>query len=198
MTGSGCVVLFIAGVYLALRIITGTGPTVMTNFPLDFPRDIPQTNPDKIIKIVEVDATHKSRALWIATALPRLLASSVLEEINPDAQITEERDSLGRVTFVREVARETYLSYLNFNAGTDKTKTVVVTWNGIKAYPSILADNIEKQMMLASYKTEALEDAGSNAAGFTFTKGKTSGLFRAIDMRADEPGIEFVELIVHY
>jgi len=191
-------VLFIAGVYITFRIVAGSGPNVLTNFPQDFPRDIPQTNPDKIIKIVEIGATNKSRALWIATALPRLLASPVLSEINPDAAITEERDSLGRVTFHRELTRANYLSYLGMDGGGDGTKTVVATWNGIKAYPSILADSVEKQMLKANYETRTVENAGANAAAFSFSKGTTSGIFRAIDKQPDESGIEFVEMIVNY
>lgn len=198
VTGSGCVVLFIAGVYITFRLIAGSGPTIIANFPADFPKDIPQSNPDKMIKITEVDADTKDRALWIATALPRLLVSPVLSELNPDAVITEERDSLSRVTFKRALTREHYLQYLGIQAGDEHTKTVTVTWNGIKTYPSLLVDTFEKQLQRANYKTTLLEINDRNTAAFNFQKGTTSGVFRAVDLHPDEPGIEFVELIVNY
>ena len=198
VTGAGCIVLFIGALYLAFRVTVGSGPTILSDFPSDFPRDIPQLNPDKIIKIVSVDATSKDRSLWVATALPKFLASPVLSEINPDAQITEEHDSLGRVNFVRTLSRENYLNYLGIPAGAEHTRTIVVTWNGIKTYPSIFADNYQKALRRADYIVTEPAKVKPNEAQFSFQRGSVSGVLRAIDMNAEEPGIEFVELIVNY
>lgn len=198
VTGGGCIILFIGAIYLVFRIIVGSGPTTLSDFPQDFPKDIPQSNPDKIIKIISVDATSKDRSLWVATALPRFLASPVLSEINPDAEIIEEHDSLGRVNFIRTLTRQNYLDYLGIPAGSEHTKTIVVVWNGIKTYPSIFADGLERSLEHANYTVEHPTKEPANEAGFTFSKGTTSGVLRAVDLHPDEPGIEFVELIVNY
>lgn len=198
VTGAGCIVLFIGAIYIAFRIIAGSGPTTLSDFPTDFPKDIPQSNPDKIIKIISVDATAKDRSLWIATALPRFLASPVLSEINPDAKIIEEHDSLGRVNFKRELTRENYLQYLGIPIGSEHTRTVVVTWNGIKSYPSIFTDSFEKALRRADYTVETSEKSPANESEISFSRGSTSGVLRAVDLHPDDPGIEFVQLIVNY
>jgi hypothetical protein len=198
VTGAGCIVIFIGAIYLLFRIIVGSGPTVLSDFPADFPKDIPQSNPDKIIKVTSVDGASKDRSIWVATAIPRFLASPVLSEINPDADIIEEHDSLGRVNFKRELSRENYLKYLGIPIGSEHTRTVVVTWNGIKSYPSIFVDGIEKALERANYIIETPTKMPANEAGFSFSRGTTSGVLRAIDLHTDQPGIEFVQLIVNY
>lgn len=198
VTGAGCIVIFIGALYLLFRIIVGSGPEVLSNFPNDFPKDIPQSNPDKIIKITSIDAAAKDRSIWVATAIPRFLASPVLSEINPDAEIIEEHDSLGRVNFKRKLSRDNYLSYLGIPIGSEHTRTVVITWNGIKSYPSIFADGIEKALERAHYTIEKPAKIPANEAGFSFSRGTISGVLRAIDLHTDEPGIEFVQLIVNY
>lgn len=198
VTGAGCIVIFFGAIYLLFRITVGSGPTILSDFPNDFPNDIPRSNVDKIIKITSVDSASKDRSVWIATAIPRFLASSVLSEINPDAEIIEERDSLGRVNFKRTLSRNNYLNYLNIPIGSEHTRTIVVTWNGIKSYPSIFADGFEKALERAQYTIEKNEKAPPNEAGFSFYRGTTSGVLRAIDLHTNEPGIEFVQLIVNY
>ncbi|MCX6780852.1 MAG: hypothetical protein NT003_01910 [Candidatus Magasanikbacteria bacterium] len=198
ITGSGCIVLFIGAIYLTFRIVVGSGPSTLTDFPTDFPKDIPQTNVDKIINIVSIDAVTRDRAVWVATAIPRLLSAPVLAEINPDAQIIEEHDSLGRVNFTRQLTHENYLSYLGLPNDTNQNKTVIVTWNGIKTYPSILADTFENQLSRAGYKVVEATTPGQNEARFSFSKDAVTGTFQAIDLHPDEPGIEFVNMVVNY
>jgi len=198
VTGIVFIALFVGLLYVAFRITVGSGPEVLADFPADFPKDIPQSNSDKIIKIISIDATAKERSLWVATAIPRFLASPVLSEINPDAEIIEERDPLGRVSFKRTLSRENYISYLGIPVGSPNSRTIVVTWNGIKSYPSIFADGLEKSLLRANYKIEAPAKSPENEAGFSFSRGTTSGVLRAIDLQPTEPGIEFVQLIVHY
>jgi hypothetical protein len=87
---------------------------------------------------------------------------------------------------------------LGIPIGSEHTRTVVVTWNGIKSYPSIFADGIEKALVRANYTIETPEKMPANEAGFNFSRGTTSGVLRAIDLHPDDPGIEFVQLIVNY
>ncbi len=198
LTGCGCIGLFFLVLYVAFKLIVGSGPTVLTNFPADFPRDIPQSNSEKLITVVEVSATSKTRALWVATVIPRLLLSPVLSEIDPEARITEQKDSLGRVAFTRTIGREDYIRYLSLPTGAAGTKTVVATWNNIKTYPSIAVDAFEKQLERAGYTITPLKDVGEKNAGITFSRGATSGVVRALDLHPDQPGIEFMELMVNY
>lgn len=184
--------------YAIFKLVVGSGPSVLTNYPTDFPRDIPQSNPDKLIKVVEIDATHKSRALWVATAIPRLLLSPILTEIDPRARVTEEKDSLGRVTFIRTLTKDDYIKNLSLNAGAAGTKTVVVTWNNIKTYPSIAVEAFRKQLERAGYVIEPIMTLEARDAGITFQRGDISGAMRALDLHPDQPGIEFMELLVNY
>ena len=198
LTGTGCITLFFIALYATFKLIVGNGPTVLTTYPTDFPRDIPQTNTDRLIKVVEVDATTKTRALWVATAIPRFILSPVLSEIDPQAHIEEEKDSLGRVTFLRTLTRDDYIRYLGLPTGANNTKTVVATWNNIKTYPSIAVDAYEKQLTRSGFTIAPLVGIGQENAGITFTKGSISGTLRAIDLHPDQPGIEFMELVVNY
>lgn len=200
LTGSGCIVLFIGAIYLAFRLLTGNGPVVVTKFPTDFPKDIPRPSQDNIIRIVEIQAGIKSRALWIATTVPRVLTAPILAELNPDAKITTKTDSLGRITFVRTLERDDYLAYAKIPTGAGGTKSVSATWNGVKSTPQLFIEAFEKELKSGEYiviKDRNQNDTDDHAE-ISFSKGKTSGLLRAIDMKPDEPGIEYVQLIVNY
>jgi hypothetical protein len=50
----------------------------------------------------------------------------------------------------------------------------------------------------ANYIIETPTKMPANEAGFSFSRGTTSGVLRAIDLHTDQPGIEFVQLIVNY
>lgn len=198
LTGCGCIGLFFLLLFAIFKLVVGSGPTVLTSYPADFPRDIPQSNSDKLIKVIEIDATHKSRALWVATVFPRLLLSSILSEIDPAARVTEEKDSLGRVTFIRSLTKEDYLRNLSLDTGAPDTKTVVATWNNIKTYPSIAIEAVVKQLERAAYTVEPITGLATHDAGVTFRRGSISGAVRALDLHTDQPGIEFMELLVNY
>ncbi len=199
LTGAGCIVFFFAGLYFVFRLVVGSGPAVLSEFPDDFPRDIPQSNPDKLIRVTYVDATTKSRAMWLATAIPEIMLAPLLGEIDPNARITETHDSLGRVDFERSIDRSDLLRYIAWPIGASNTKTVVATWSGINSYPSILADNLERSLKQKGFTVAEDAHPADNAADFSFNRADNiSGTFRAIDLHSDQSGVEFVELIVNY
>lgn len=197
-TGCGCIVLFVGAIYLAIRFLVGNGPAVSAAFPTDFPKEIPQMNPDKIINITAVDAGEKQRAVWVATAIPRFVLSKILSEIDPHTRITETKDSLGRVAFTRTLERADYVRYLGLPPESEQTQTVVITWSGINNYPSLIADGLEKRLERSGIVVKDATDLNANEAAFTFQKDSLSGSFRAVDLHPDQPGTEFAELIVNY
>lgn len=197
-TGCGCIFLFVGAIYLTGRLVVGGGPSTAITYPNDFPTEIPQINPDKIIKITVVDASYKQRILWVATAIPRLLLSPVLSEMDPHARLTEEKDSLGRVNFKRTIDEDDYFRYIGIQPGARDTKTVVITWSGINNYPSLITDGIEKKLEKYDYAIKESTTDDKFTSSFTFSKDKISGSMRAIDLQPDQPGTEFVEMIVNY
>lgn len=197
LTGGGCIIIFIGAIYLLARLIVGSGPTQILTFPPDWPKEIPQINPDKIIKITSIDARTKTRAVWIATAIPRFLLAPTLNELDPDTTITEQTDSLGRVSFQKDLTSNGYLHYLNWSVGADNTKTIIVNWNGITSYPSLIAEQLANQLQKKNY-TINLSPTTDNSAGFSFAKEKISGTFRAVDLKPNQAGTEFAELVVNY
>lgn len=196
-TGCGCIVIFFGALYVLFRLIVGSGPAVVANFPSDFPNDIPQTNPDRIVKIVVIEAQNKERVLWFASKIPHYIADPILSELDPSAKIIEESDSLGRVNFRRELTTDN-TRFAGLPSGTHNQKSVSVIWSGIKTEPSVAADNYAKQLERAGYAIVSQPKQDQNKAFFSFSKGKISGIYQAEDLHSTQPGIEFVQLIVNY
>ncbi len=197
-TGCGCIVFFLGALYIVFRIVVGSGPAVVANFPADFPKDIPQSNPDKIVKIVVVEATNKQRALWVATTIPRYIAAPILTEIDPNAEIFEETDSLGRVDFRRELRAADFARVAGLPTSSENTKTVSVVWTGVKTSPTVAAENYAKQLEHSGYKISEPLKQLPNEATFTFEKNDVSGVYRAVDLHPEKQSTEFIQLIVNY
>ncbi len=205
LTGCGCIILFIGALYLVFRLLLGSGPTSTTDFPTNFPKDIPQTNPNSVVKIVKIDGQSKERALWVATTIPRFIAGPILDEIDSEAPIIEEKDSLGRVNFKHERSAQDYAQYVfGFPISKNKnSQTVSVTWTGIKSDVQTIVNSYSKILQKNGYEITTSSFAGSQKddevrAGFSFIKGETTGTYRAIDLHTDQPGTEYVQLIVNY
>jgi hypothetical protein len=126
------------------------------------------------------------------------MLTGLFSEIDPHAHIAEETDSLGRVNFLRTIDRADFLRYVQWPVGASRTQTVVATWNGIKTYPSIAADTLQRALKQKGFTIDIDEHPEANAADFSFQRGDITGTFRAIDLHPDQPGVEFVELIVNY
>ena len=184
-TGCGCIVLFLIGIIVAIRLFIGSGPETIKNIPNNFPKDIPVYDRDNIDSITYISGTYKSRSMEIAGLFPKFILSPVLLKLGNETGTTQEPSNQNTL--------QKLWTILTTPVG-DSRDTVHIEWQTISADPSFV---------LSYYKTELRKQgytiADSNSTPeVSFEKNTITGSVNAQKHTDDPGGSVEVVLTVNY
>jgi hypothetical protein len=78
LSGSGCVLLFVATIIIGIKLYIGAGPKTVKNLPTNFPTDVPIYDQYNIDKITYISGRYKSRSMEMAAFFPKLVLSPMI------------------------------------------------------------------------------------------------------------------------
>ncbi len=151
LSGCGCVVIFIVGAIIALKLAVGPGPQTLKSVPEYFPKDIPVYDADNIESITFISGQYKNRGVEIAALFPKLILSPLLVN-NQNTENEHSEDSEGIF--------KDFVNVLTQPVG-DHRDTVQIKWVDMNAEPNFVINYYMTELKKKNFNIEA-ESEGKN------------------------------------
>lgn len=183
LTGCGCVIIFIIGLIIFLRVATGPGPQTLKTVPASWPADIPVYDKDNIELITFVSGKYKNRSLEIAAFFPKIILSPLLLSTEGNATTTDRSLS-------------NFWKIITTPVG-DHRDTVQVEWRNLDAEPSFVISYYKKELIKKKFNID-VESEGQGVKQFSFSRadGVSGSLYTQGD-EANRPGTDYAILTVN-
>ncbi len=188
-TGCLAIIIFIVGSIIAFRLAVGKGPTVLSNVPPSFPKEIPVYDRDAIERITFVSGGYKNRAVEIAAFFPKLILSQLfLSKNNTGTQSSEPDSRVGTLTKTWHILATPV---------SDHRDTIQIEWHNMDAEPSFVANYYKTELRKAGY-TIVQETTGQTIKQVSFeNKAGITGSILAEGDEANRPGTDYAILTVN-
>ena len=165
LTGCGCLVFFIVGAIIIIRLALGSGPETLKTVPANFPADIPIYDKDSIEQITFISGKYKNRGIEIAALFPKIILSPLLMTLDKSSQNNIQTD---RATSIKNLWNTISAPV------SDHRDTVQIEWRKLNADPFFIIGYYKTELTKESYKID-VESEGENVKQFSFSKGEITG-----------------------
>ena len=181
-TGCGCIVLFIIGLLVGIRLFVGSGPKAIKDLPENFPKSIPVYDSDNVDSITFISGKYKNRSLEIAGIFPKFILSPLLlkSEETASAKVQKE-DTLKR------------LWRLMTTPVGDSRDTIQIEWGNLHAEPAFVISYYDTELRKQGYTTSEV-----TTASLSFEKDAITGTLTTEKVAARSNGSTFAILTVNY
>ncbi|MFA5062099.1 MAG: hypothetical protein WC526_03050 [Patescibacteria group bacterium] len=165
LAGCGCLVIFIIGIIILLKVLMGAGPQNLSKVPANFPADIPVYDKDSIQRITYVSGNYKNKGIEIAAIFPKIILSPLLmslENKQPASSTNSGGFSIGN------------LWQLLTAPISDHRDTVQIEWRSLAADPFFIVGYYKTELQKNNYNID-LESEGNDVRQFSFSRGDING-----------------------
>ena len=193
LTGCGCIVFFIIGLFVALWLIIGPGPKTISTLPASFPTSVPVYAKDNIVKMTEIPAHYKSRGTKIASLFPQIILAPILTDSEPGSISTSTNSQAAGVW---SSAKKLWRLIVEPIAG-GETDSVKIEWQNLDAEPSYVIAFYKKELIKNNFQITVVEDTSTDKE-ITFTGNQ--GISGSLTTSGDEdnrPGTDYAVLLVN-
>ena len=163
LTGCGCVVLFLIGAVVALRLATGPGPQTLKTLPATFPQDVPVYDVDGIERITFISGKYKNRGIEIAAFFPKIILSPLFMNLESKPEGSTNSTSTGQIASLKNLWR-----IITTPVG-DHRDTLQVEWNNLSTDQYFLVNFYKKELIKKDFKID-VESEGQNIYQFSFSR----------------------------
>ena len=187
LTGCGCLIFLIVGGLIAIRLIVGSGPSVIKKLPDNFPSGIPVYEKDSIEKMTFISGKYKSRSIEIAALFPKVILSPLL--LNTDRELSTTTQGFA--------ASSRNLWRLISTPVADPRDTIQIEWANIDAEPGFVISYYRNELGKKNFTLSEVAQEG-NSLRFTFENndGVSGSVFTEANSE-DRPGTDYASLIVN-
>ncbi len=186
-TGCGCLVVFLIGIAIFLRLALGSGPQTLKNIPENFPKDITIYDEDNIEQITFVSGKYKNRGIEIAAFFPKIILSPLFLTLNKSEQSAEDTGKLASVKNLWKII-STPVS--------DHRDTVQIEWRNLDAEPTFIINYYKTELQKRGYKID-VESEGQAVRQFSFSQDTITGSIYVEGDNTVKPGTDYVVLTVN-
>ncbi|MFA5127931.1 MAG: hypothetical protein WC457_02940 [Patescibacteria group bacterium] len=159
LSGSGCVLLFIASIVIGIKFYIGAGPATVKNLPTNFPTDVPIYDQYNIDKITYISGRYKSRSMEMATFFPKLVLSPVISrEQNAPSTSAKENGNIFKEVF-RMILKPIG----------DSRDMIQVEWRDITSDVNTMITYYKRNLTTNGFTIES-ETQGNNYRQLTFSR----------------------------
>ncbi len=130
VTGCGCIVIFIIGSIIGLRLLLGKGPSTIKTVPPSFPTAVPLYDKENIEQMTLIPGKYKSRGMEIAALFPKIILSPLINNLDKEHDATAEASN-----HINQL-KKTWNMLLTPVA--DNRTTVQIEWNNMNAEPQFV------------------------------------------------------------
>lgn len=187
LAGCGCLIIFVIGAAIALRLAMGSGPAAIQQVPNNFPPDIPVYDKDSIEKITFISGKYKNRGIEIAAIFPKIILSPLLLSLDKEKAANS---GSGYISSAQNLWK------IISSPVSDHRDTAQIEWKNL---------NTDWYFLINYYKTELgkngytidVQSEGQNVQQFSFSKGGVSGSFYVQDNDQKDTGTDYAALTVN-
>ncbi len=159
LSGAGCVVIFVIGIILGVKMFIGAGPKQIKNLPNNFPADIPLYDQYNIDKITFISGRYKSRSIELAALFPKIALSPLIFSEHDQAPTPQNKSGIMKEIFL-----------LLVKPVGDSRDMVQVEWFNISSQPDEMVDYYKNKLNSNNFTIDS-ETIGETYRQFTFRRG---------------------------
>ncbi len=194
-TGCGCVLIFLIGAIVAVKLAVGPGPKTLRSVPDNFPKNIPVYDKDTIERITYISGQYKNRGMEIAAFFPKVILSPLLLTLNKDG--SEPPASATSTVLEKQAATLRRVWQLIVTPVGDHRDTIQIEWRNMDAEPSFVFSYYKNELRKKGYKIDA-ESEGRGTRQFSFSHADgTSGALYVKSEEEVRPGTDYAALTVN-
>ena len=158
LSGSGCVLLFIASIIIGVKIYIGAGPKTVKNLPTNFPKEIPIYDEYNIDKITYIPGRYKSRSTELAAFFPKLVLSPMISRTQNASSTADENEGAAK-TIVRMILKPVG----------DSRDMIQIEWRDVKSDINTMIGYYKRNLPAANFSIDS-ETQGDNYRQMTFRR----------------------------